>query len=135
MRQRLVDAGKCKDVLGQRVHVLLRSVAVSKGDQQIEIANGLFPAAQRACRRNRFDGLSRLLDVCRNRGCRILCRINVKSSGGFLEYFHCFQNILFAFLAKARQVAKFFFSRKLFHVRYGGGLKIGPQESDFLRAQ
>ena len=33
MRQCLVDARKGKDVLGQRIDVLLRCVAVSKSDQ------------------------------------------------------------------------------------------------------
>jgi len=55
VRQRLIDVGKCKDVLGERVHVLLRRVASCKGDKKIEIANGLFalrfPADARPCGR------------------------------------------------------------------------------------
>ena len=63
VRQRLIDAGKCKDVLGERVHVLLRRVAIGKGDKQIEIAHGLFAPSQRARRRNGCDRLSRLFNV------------------------------------------------------------------------
>ena len=31
--QCLIDAGKCKDVLGKRVHVLLRRVVIRKGNK------------------------------------------------------------------------------------------------------
>src|SRR5712664_1139264 len=63
VRQRLIDAGKRKDVLGERVHVLLRRVAIGEGEKKIEIANGLFASAQRARRRDGFDALSRLFNM------------------------------------------------------------------------
>ncbi len=67
--------------------------------------------------------------------CGVLGGVDVKSSAGFLEDFHCFQNILFALFAKPRQIAKFSFFCQLFHVRHCSGFEVGPQESDFLRAQ
>src|SRR6266581_6737443 len=41
MRQRLIDPGKRKDVLGKHVHVLLRRMAIGKRDQQIQVTDGL----------------------------------------------------------------------------------------------
>ncbi len=57
----------------------------------------------------------------------------MKSSAGFLEYFHRFENILFAFFSKPGDVPKFALFRDSLHVGHGAGFKIGPQEGDLLR--
>ena len=59
--------------------------------------------------------------------------MDVKSSAGFLEDFHCFENVLFAFFAKAGDVPEFSLFRDSFHVGDGAGFKVRPQESHFLR--
>src|SRR5712691_6187436 len=47
VRQRLVDPGKFQDVLGEGVDLLLRGMPVGQCHQQIEVADGFFPSAQR----------------------------------------------------------------------------------------
>ena len=71
--------------------------------------------------------------MCNNRGCRGFGGIDVKSSAGFLEDLHRFEDILFAFFAKAGEVAQLALFRDSLHVGDRAGFKIGPQEGDLLR--
>jgi len=72
MRQRLIDARKGKDVLGQRVDVLLRCMPVGKRNQQIEIADSLLASPQRTRGRDRLDALSRFFNVRNDCVCEIV---------------------------------------------------------------
>jgi hypothetical protein len=73
--------------------------------------------------------------MCNNRGRRGFSRVNVKTSAGFLEDFHRFENILFALFAKAGDVAEFSLFCDSLHVGDGAGFKVGPQKRDFLRTK
>ncbi len=70
-----------------------------------------------------------------DRGCRLFRGINEKPSARFLEHFHGFEDVLFAFLAKTSEVAEFPFFCDALHVGYRAGLKVGPQKGDFLWAE
>src|SRR5712664_167194 len=73
--------------------------------------------------------------MCNNRGRRGFRRVNVKTSAGFLEDFHCLENILFAFFAKPGDVPEFSLFRDSLHIGDRAGFKVRPQEGDFLRAK
>src|SRR6266481_6581873 len=135
MRQRLIDPAKRKDMLGKRVHVFLRGVPIGKRNEQIQIANCFLASTQRTRRSNRLDRLSGLFNMRDQRGRGVFGGTKEESSRGFLEHFHGLENVLFAFFAEAGQVAKFSFSRKLFHVRHGPGLEVRPQKRHLLRSK
>ncbi len=61
--------------------------------------------------------------------------VDVKPARRFLEHFHRFEDVLLALFAEAGKVVQFAFSRDFLDVRHGGGLEIGPQEGDLLRAK
>ena len=124
MRQDLIDIRKFQDVFGERIHMFLRRESVCQRHQQIQIAYGFFPAPQRACGRHRIHRFSRFLDVLRECQRCGFGRVDQKPSRGFLKYFHRLQNILFAFLAEARQVAQLLFSGEFFYVRNRGRFEI-----------
>ena len=135
MRQLLVDVRKFQDVLRERVHVFLRSESIRERNQQIQIANGFLPAPQRTCRRHRIHSFSRFLDMLRKRQRRRFRRADQEPSRGLLKNFHGLQNILFALLAKARQVPQLLLPGKPFHVRNRGRFEVRPKERHFLWPQ
>ncbi len=61
--QRLFDARKFQNVLGYGFDILGLVVAGAHGDQQIEIADGFFEAAERAGGGDFFDGFAGGEDV------------------------------------------------------------------------
>src|SRR2546430_8728289 len=61
--------------------------------------------------------------------------MNMKSSTGFLEHFHGFENILFAFFAESGEVSEPPLFCDSLDVGDGAGFKVGPQEGNLLRPQ
>src|ERR1700733_5503722 len=96
---------------GDCVDVFLRCVAVGQGQEQVQIADGLPATAQRPRRSDRSNGVWELFDVRDDRRGGRFGSIQTESAGRALMSFHCFQDVLLAFFAKAGKVAELSLAR------------------------
>ena len=134
MRERLVYAGIFQNVRGHFVHVLLFIVAGAQRNQQIQIADRLFSAAQRTGRRNRLHNFFHLADIGDQLPRLFVRDVQLESAGRALGELGGLQYVGLGFFAEAFQIAQLAFARERFHALDGGDLEFLEQDRHFLRS-
>ncbi len=85
VRERLHVSRIFQNVFGHSVDILLAILPGAHRDEQVEVADGFAAAAQRACRRDRLDGVAGLLDEFREAFRVAVAGIHEKTPGGALR--------------------------------------------------
>ena len=130
-----LDARIFQEIFGHGVDVALLVAPRLHGHQQVEVADGFASAAQRTRRGDRFHLLAALRDIGDATVGFGFRGVQLHAARGPLEEFGGLQNVFFALLAEARQVAQFSLARQLRHFLHRAGLEVAPQKRDFLRPE
>ena len=105
----LIDARVSEDMFGDGVDDVLAVSGIgfffSHGDEEIQIANGFFAAAERAGGRDAFHRFAGFFDVIGDFPGGGFDVADEETARTFFESFDGFEDVLFAFFAEAGEVA------------------------------
>ena len=133
LRQRLQDAGEGEDARDERLALLAVGGSLA-GDQDVEVADGLAAAAQRAGGRDLFHSgraLEVLDEFLRDR----VGGIEMIAAGDAAVILDALEDLLLRLLAHARQGAQLALAGQLFYAFQVADLKDVPDERDGLGPQ
>ena len=114
---------------------LLRRGFRRKGQQEVEVADSLFRAAQRTCRRDRADWLAITLNVSDELGGFVLGGGDEEAAGNLFENLDGFEDVLFGLFAEAGKGPELAFAGKLLELLDGATFEFAPKKQSLLGAE